>query len=181
MPVLTFDQQGTIMFISMDLVVALIRRVTTVQREPKQDLESFLWVLLYVVYKNAVDKGGAVLVDPSLRGELKNEFDKLFSAASVDQLRCRRLSYLIRYEYHKALYAYSKKISSTGRNLYLTVVRVITALKRLIPADLTSDETREMMRMDKEYGPARNVPSGATATLTHDMVLRDIFGGFWSV
>ena len=79
------------MFMASSLVRAITSKRELPPRNASQDLESFLWVLIYVVYKNGVDEGGASSAN-NLNG-LAREFNALFSAHSSERLLERRFSF----------------------------------------------------------------------------------------
>ena len=76
------------MFTSVDLLAALDEGKENVARKPGQDLESFLWVLLYVVFKNALDESSLETAgsDAETRIGLQEDFDTLFTATSTGEL-----------------------------------------------------------------------------------------------
>ncbi|KAL1938739.1 hypothetical protein VTO73DRAFT_11342 [Trametes versicolor] len=60
------------------------------------DLESFCWVIMYVVYRRTIDDSGLQAENSTAHAEITHEFARLFSATSIEglaQSRRRRLSY----------------------------------------------------------------------------------------
>ena len=160
------------MFIATKLIGAIATRSTNVQRHAKQDLESVLWVLLYVVYKNAVE-GGAATLDSTRRKGLSEECNRLFSAPTADRLLCARTNFLIMSKEHQALYDYTKEISVQGNNLFAVVARAIATLREicvssgLSPTDLASQPPGALSKFSRgEYA------------ITYDVV-DWVLGAFW--
>lgn len=160
------------MFIATKLIGAIVTRSTNVQRHAKQDLESVLWVLLYVVYKNAVDEGGAGKWDATRRKNLSDEFDRLFSAPSADKLLVARASFPALSKEHQVLYDYTKEVSVQGNNLFAVVSRAIATLREigislgLSSTDLALQPPGALSRFSGEYA------------VTYD-VIDWVLGAFW--
>lgn len=60
------------------------------------DLESFCWVIMYVVYRRTIDDSGLQAENSTAHAEITHEFARIFSATSIEglaQSRRRRLSY----------------------------------------------------------------------------------------
>ena len=94
-------------------------------RTTAHDLESFLWTLLYAVYKNAVEEGGpagaGAPADP-----LRRDFRRLFHAPSPSELVASRKEFLKTVERgpvrrQERLFEYASSRSSKGENFYAVV------------------------------------------------------------
>ena len=121
------------MFMATERLVTLEKGTTNPPRTPAQDVESFLWVLLYAVYKNAIDECGdeAASVSQDALEVLKESFFTLFLPPSATKLRIARSSY-VRNEgnEHTALLRHANARSSKGRNFYAVVQGVLVALEK---------------------------------------------------
>ena len=113
------------MFMASSLVRAITSKRELPPRNASQDLESFLWVLIYVVYKNGVDEGGASPAN-NLNG-LAREFNALFSAHSAERLLERRFSFL-QPDGHCELFNYARKKSSPGQDLEAVLIHAVVRL-----------------------------------------------------
>ena len=122
------------MFMATDLLRA-ISGSRAIMRTSVQDLESLLWTLLYAVYKNAVDEGGASTTDTVGSGILRKDFSDLFDGLSAAKLVESRELFLRgteekRQQQRGRLFGYASKRSSKGKNFRAVIIAIYVALKR---------------------------------------------------
>ncbi|KAI0353168.1 hypothetical protein OH77DRAFT_1438171 [Trametes cingulata] len=157
---------GTAMFMATDVLIAINDREHIVQT-PAYDLQSFCWVILYVVYKAALKATSS----SSLNGwtgediedikQLKKEYTELFSAATVENLleqRSRRLSPVPRYAYKRwrepanwAIANLMKYCKATAQEGGLYLQSLVDFVWHFLKQVEQSDGPHRDLRLPKEY------------------------------
>ena len=156
-------------FMADSLLGALITGKTQeVVRTPSQDLESLLWVLLYVVYRNAVDeyKSG----NTKLKAKIAKDFDALFSGPSVENLRDQRRTYIKNDDIHDALLEYAWSRSQPKKNFSALIACTVRLLR---------DITWVPRRVHKYENPHHPTKNERRPPLEYDTVF-SVLGRFWN-
>ena len=154
-------------------------------RTVAQDLESFLWVLIYVAYKNAIDEGGANMLQAPMRELLEKDFSKLFRGPSPEKLIEARHRFIFdSSDFGKAptlrLFGYASRRNNEEKNFYAVLHHVIIALQDTWPHSSGSTEFVEdtkAMRRDIKTTRGPNEPP-PPETLDYDRVIT-VLQQFW--
>ena len=155
-------------------------RAVIAKRDPppcdtSQDLESFLWVIIYVVYRNGVDEGGA-LSENNLE-DLTREFNALFSAHSAEKLLQKRFFFLLP-EGHRHLLKYARTKSSTGRNLSAVLIEAIVHLHSAMQS---SNDLSHYYNPSEVVVLQRRGHVPVQFTFNHTMVLVNVLREGWAI
>ena len=161
------------MFTSVDLLAALDEGKENVARKPGQDLESFLWVLLYVVFKNALDESSLETAgfDAETRIGLQEDFDTLFTATGTGELFKNRFLW-VEIESKETIISYAKQRSTPGHRFDRLIYAVLQALHKA--AQWGTIPRREDCNPDGRAPPTES-------PLTYEYILEYVFGRFWSM
>ena len=148
-----------------DLLAALGE--DNVIRTQAHDLESFLWVLLYIVYQKAA--GESQCTDTTLRDEISGTFKAFFLGRSVAKLREQRQMYIAG-SAHPALLQYAHERSRPKENLAALVATVILRLR---------EATRRPCELYRYSNPHDPSDDHLPLPLKYDVVL-SVLDCFWN-